>query len=111
MWFSELPFLTALQAQQMFSVTTGVNFLSSGANSPARGSGGTGIFQGVNGPKVFDYVEEGGTKVYVAEVGKTPDLLPEENGVGGYAVDVEDVDRHAKAMDGFTLIRDNVDGK
>lgn len=111
MWFSELPFLTALQAQQMFSVATNVNFLSSGANSPVRGSGGTGIFQGVHGPVIYDYVETGGTKVYIAEVGNSPNVLPEVNTVDYFNLSEEEIDVHAKAMDDFTLIRDQVDGK
>lgn len=111
MWFSELPFLTALQAQQMFSVATNVNFLSSGANSPIRGSGGTGIFQGVNGPVIYDYVESGGTKVYIADVGNTPDLIEQTNEVDYYGISEEEIDLHAKAMDDFTLIRDQIDGK
>lgn len=111
MWFSELPFLTALQAQQMFAVATNVNFLSSGANSPVRGSGGTGIFQGVNGPTVYDYVEAGGTKVYIADVGSSPDVLPDVNTVDYYQLDDTEIDVHAEAMDSFTLIRDQIDGK
>lgn len=111
MWFSELPFLTALQTQQMFAAAADVNFLASGANSPERGSGGSGIFQGANGPRVYDFVEAGGSRVYVAEVGSSPDVLPPGNGVGFYGEDEEEIDLHAKAMDGFTLKRDQVDGK
>lgn len=107
MWFSELPFLTALQTQQMFAVATNVTFLSSGANSPIRGSGGTGIFQGVSGPLVYDYVESGGTKVFVADVSETTE---ERNNVERGITD-EEIDKHGKAMDRFTLIRDKIDGK
>lgn len=103
MWFSELPFLTALQVQQMFAEATNVNFLGAGASNPQRGSGGTGIYQGVYGPSVYDYVEVGGTKVYVAEVGNGPqDALVE--------MSETEIDRQGKAMDGFVLIRDQVDG-
>lgn len=111
MWLSELPFLTALQTQQMFAVATNVNFLASGASSPRRGSGGTGIFQGKNGPVVFDYVESGGTKVYIADVGKTPDVVADYNGVKRSGINEDEIDIHGKAMDDFTLIRDQVDGK
>ncbi|XP_049824654.1 vanin-like protein 2 [Aethina tumida] len=43
MWFSELPFLTALQTQQMWARENNVTFLSSGANNMAVGSGGSAI--------------------------------------------------------------------
>ncbi|XP_018321622.1 vanin-like protein 2 isoform X2 [Agrilus planipennis] len=47
MWFSELPFLTALQAQEQWAYENDVNFLAAGANNPAVGSGGSAIVEGV----------------------------------------------------------------
>jgi len=65
MWFSELPFLTALQAQQMWAHTHDVNLFSAGANGVEVGSGGTGAYRGSNGPILLDFIAEGGNKVYV----------------------------------------------
>ncbi|VEN39431.1 unnamed protein product, partial [Callosobruchus maculatus] len=45
-WFSELPYLTALQAQHMWAQENDVVLLTAGANTPHTGSGGTGMFVG-----------------------------------------------------------------
>lgn len=103
MWYSELPFLTALQVQQMFAQETNVNFLAAGANNPSKGSGGSGIYHGVNGPIVYDYVNAGNNKIHTAEVGMMADVLQEPNET--------EIDQQGKAMDDFVLIRDQVDGK
>lgn len=103
MWYSELPFLTALQVQQMFAHETNVNFLGAGANYPRRGSGGSGIYRGRNGPVVWGYEKAGDTKVYTAEIGKSTDTPKEYNET--------EIDLQSKQMDDFLLIRDQVDGK
>ncbi|XP_019877929.2 vanin-like protein 1 [Aethina tumida] len=46
MWFSELPFLTSLQVQQMWAQENDVTLLSSGANSMYVASGGSSIILG-----------------------------------------------------------------
>lgn len=43
MWFSELPFLTAVQVQTMWSRQMGFNFLAAGASNPSVGSSGSAI--------------------------------------------------------------------
>lgn len=43
MWFSEMPFMTALQTQMMWA-KHGVNFLAAGASNPDIGSSGSGIY-------------------------------------------------------------------
>lgn len=48
-WFSELPFLTAPEIQSAWSFSNNVNFLGSGYNNPSTGSGGSGIYAGVEG--------------------------------------------------------------
>ncbi|CRK88417.1 CLUMA_CG002189, isoform A [Clunio marinus] len=70
MWFSELPFLTAVQVQQNWAYQNDVNMLAAGANNPAVGSTGTGIFAGRKGSLVS--VMEGTTKtnLYTATVPK-----------------------------------------
>lgn len=103
MWYSELPFLTALQVQQMFAQETDVNFLAAGANNRRRGSGGSGIYHGIYGPIVYDYVKIGDSKVFTGEIGNVDGILNEFN--------VTEIDRQAKDMDDFFLIRDQVDGE
>lgn len=103
MWYSELPFLTALQVQQMFAQETNVNFLAAGANYPSRGSGGSGIYHGVYGPVIYGYEKAGDTNLYTAEIGKSTNILEEYNEA--------EIDQQGKEMDDFLLIRDQVDGK
>lgn len=49
MWFSELPFLTAVQIQQGWAFENNVNLLAAGANYPKVGSTGTGVYAGKRG--------------------------------------------------------------
>ncbi|XP_029667481.1 vanin-like protein 2 isoform X1 [Formica exsecta] len=48
-WFSEAPFLTAVQTQAGWSFSEDVNFLVSGYNEPASGNTGSGIYLGREG--------------------------------------------------------------
>lgn len=58
MWFSELPFLTAVQAQQGWAYKNEVNFIAAGASFPMVGSTGSGIYHGKAGAlnAVMNYV-------------------------------------------------------
>lgn len=71
MWFSELPFMSALQTQNMWA--TGqhrVNLLAAGANNPSVGSTGSGIYS-KNGPISSIFTGVNGTrKILVAQVPK-----------------------------------------
>lgn len=70
MWYSELPFLTAVQVQQNWAFSNNVNLLAAGANNPSIGSTGTGIFAGRKGSLIS--VMEGNNKIdlYTATVPK-----------------------------------------
>lgn len=70
MWFSELPFLSAVQVQQNWAYTNNVNMLAAGANNPSFGSTGTGIYAGRKGSLIS--VMEGTAKInlYTAIVPK-----------------------------------------
>ncbi|PSN46120.1 Vanin-like protein 2 [Blattella germanica] len=48
-WFSEMPFLTALQIQSSWSYATNINLLAAGYDDPGNYNGGSGIFAGKNG--------------------------------------------------------------
>jgi pantetheine hydrolase len=70
MWFSEAPFLTAVQVQQNWAFTNNVNLLAAGANFPDVGSTGTGIYARRKGS--IKSVMEGAnrTTLYTASVPK-----------------------------------------
>lgn len=104
MWFSELPYLTALQTQQMWAEENDVNFISSGANSPRVGSGGTGIFIGKEGPVAEEIIgSTGGTTIIVRTI---PNLEIANNPYINVTPIEEDVDALALDMDDFYLITD-----
>lgn len=70
MWFSEMPFLTAVQVQQNWAYTNNVNFLAAGANNPAVGSTGTGIFAARQGSLISVMEGKADTRLYTATVPK-----------------------------------------
>lgn len=72
MWFSELPFMSAVQTQNMWTAGVGgVNLLAAGANDPRIGSTGSGIFSR-DGPIASIFTGVNGTRrILVAEVPKT----------------------------------------
>lgn len=70
MWFSELPFLTAVQAQQHWAYTNNVNLLAAGANNPGFGSTGTGIYAGKRGSLASVMQGSADSKLYTATVPK-----------------------------------------
>ncbi|XP_015178474.1 PREDICTED: vanin-like protein 2 [Polistes dominula] len=47
-WFSETPFLTAIQTQFGWAFAENVNFLAAGYNNPLEGNTGSGIYYGSN---------------------------------------------------------------
>ncbi|KAJ8984124.1 hypothetical protein NQ317_017334 [Molorchus minor] len=105
MWFSELPFLTALQVQQMWAEENNVNLLSAGANSPSVGSGGTGVFVGNKGPSEYAMIGgSGGTRLIIKTV---PKLEIENNPYTEFSPIEEDVDSIASEMDSFRLKSDS----
>ncbi|XP_044264513.1 vanin-like protein 1 [Tribolium madens] len=94
MWYSELPFLAAMQTQQMWANRHNITLLAAGANNVQVGSGGSGVYRGVDGLVVGGVVAEGGTQVFLYQGDKNGDFD-------------EDVDELAKKMDGFYLQIDN----
>jgi pantetheine hydrolase len=79
MWFSELPYLTAVQAQQNWAHSNNVNLLASGANNVGVGSTGSGIFGGKKGAYVSDMAGVSKTQLYTATVYKIKDFPQNEN--------------------------------
>ncbi|XP_039752572.1 vanin-like protein 2 [Pararge aegeria] len=72
MWFSEMPYLTAVEIQQAYAHTMNVNFLAAGANNVRVGSTGSGIFSGKAGALISLMTGVPTTKLLVAEVPKEP---------------------------------------
>ncbi|KAH8273044.1 hypothetical protein KR018_002256, partial [Drosophila ironensis] len=71
MWFSQLPFLTAVQIQQGWAYSNDVNVLAAGASDPSVGSTGSGIYHGRNGTLVSVMRQDVGERtIYVAQVPK-----------------------------------------
>lgn len=69
MWFSELPFLSAVQAQSMWATKHGLNFLGAGASNPDVGSTGSGIYSR-DGPITAVMTGAAMRRLLVAEVPK-----------------------------------------
>ncbi|XP_065341335.1 vanin-like protein 1 [Cloeon dipterum] len=71
-WFSELPFLTAVQAQSAWAIGLGVNFLGSGYNLPSVGNSGSGVYSAEQGVLASVMAQENGTRLLVARVPISP---------------------------------------
>ncbi|XP_054282689.1 vanin-like protein 1 [Macrosteles quadrilineatus] len=69
-WFSEMPFLTAIQEQFYWSYSQDVVLLASGYNDPSVGSSGTGIYLGRRGPVAYNMSEARQTFMLQADVPK-----------------------------------------
>lgn len=69
-WFSQLPFLTAVQAQASWAYGLDVNFLAAGYNTPSVGSAGSGIYAGNDGPLTAIMPTVPTTQLLVANVTK-----------------------------------------
>ncbi|CAB3220552.1 unnamed protein product [Arctia plantaginis] len=79
MWFSELPYLTAVQIQEAYAYTMDVNFLGAGANNVRVGSGGSGIYSGKAGALVSIMPGLPTTRLLVAKVPKVPGNVADNN--------------------------------
>ncbi|XP_059054217.1 vanin-like protein 1 [Achroia grisella] len=77
MWFSEMPYLTAVQIQEGFAYSMNINFIASGANNVGIGSAGSGIFSGKAGALVSTMPGTATTQLLVARVPKVPGNVTE----------------------------------
>ncbi|XP_055846176.1 vanin-like protein 1 [Episyrphus balteatus] len=77
-WFSELPFLTAVQLQQSWAYANNVNLLAAGASNPSGGTTGSGIFSGKQGALVSVMAETPERKLYIANVTKSSEFKTSE---------------------------------
>ncbi|XP_046963868.1 vanin-like protein 1 isoform X3 [Vanessa cardui] len=72
MWFSEMPYLTAVQIQQAYAHSMNINFLASGANNVGIGSAGSGIYSGNAGALISIMPGVPTTRLLVSKVPKVP---------------------------------------
>jgi len=71
-WGDELPFLTAVQVQESWARSLGVNLLASNYHLPRLGKLGSGIY-GPNGHTIYTSDPASGTKLLIAQVSKDGD--------------------------------------
>ncbi|XP_004928912.1 vanin-like protein 2 isoform X1 [Bombyx mori] len=72
MWFSELPYLTAVQIQEAYAYEMNINFIAAGANNVRIGSAGSGIYSGRAGALVSIMPGVPTTRLLVSRVPKIP---------------------------------------
>ncbi|KAK6644954.1 hypothetical protein RUM43_001230 [Polyplax serrata] len=110
-WFSELPFLTALQAQRGWAEANDVNLLASGYNDPRRGSTGSGIFNGVEGSIVHYMSEKKGSKLFVAEIPKKSSIngLQKSTWRDSVLAKASNASQFNFVFDDFTLLSDEIE--
>ncbi|XP_059619755.1 vanin-like protein 1 [Phlebotomus argentipes] len=103
LWYSELPYLTAVQTQYMWAWKHNVNFLGAGGNNPNTRSTGSGIFAGRKGPLTYVMASTTMRKLLVANVPKAHTLE------GPYTHDPVAVKSTEEQMLNLRLLRDFVD--
>ncbi|KAH8235433.1 hypothetical protein KR032_000197, partial [Drosophila birchii] len=69
-WFSELPFLGAIQLQEGWAYANDVNLLAADGSNPSGCTTGSGIYAGRAGRLTAEIFEEPTTRVLVADVPK-----------------------------------------
>ncbi|KAG5672445.1 hypothetical protein PVAND_002573 [Polypedilum vanderplanki] len=105
MWFSELPYLSAVQVQQNWAFSNNVNFLAAGANNVAIGSTGSGIYGGKKGAYVADMAATSKSHLYTATVYKIKNFQQNDN-----IIIQHDVKKYTKdEMKNLYLKRDQLD--
>ena len=101
MWFSEIPFLSAVQVQQNWAFKNRVNLLAAGASNPKVGSTGTGIFAAQYGSLTSTMAGSSETKLYTAIVPKRTTPIA--------SFDYTAVKHTPSEMKGLLLKRDQLD--
>ncbi|XP_037030768.1 vanin-like protein 1 [Bradysia coprophila] len=102
MWYSELPFLTAVQLQKYWAYSTNVNLLAAGSNNPLVASTGSGIYAGRKGSLISVMEGANTSKLYTATVPK--------RGLGDYIEVNERIVRYSKnEMASLDLWRDQLE--
>lgn len=100
-WFSELPFLTALQVYQGWAYTHNVNLMVSGLAEPNVGSSGTGIYHGNKKRLGSDIQDTQETILLYADVPRIE--------YGGLVYDIPPTERRPYEKLGLKILQDQVE--
>ncbi|CAG9767569.1 unnamed protein product [Ceutorhynchus assimilis] len=97
-WISELPYLTALQTEQMWAQEMDVVLLAAGASYPETGAGGSGIFLGARGAQLSEISPTGSTNILIGSVS--------DNVTSQKTFNERETDDLASSMDDFFMLVD-----
>ncbi|XP_017798941.1 PREDICTED: vanin-like protein 1 [Habropoda laboriosa] len=107
-WFSETPFLTAVQTQSGWSFAEDVNFLGSGYHRLQGGSGGSGIYLGRDGIVNATFSRNSG--LLISRVPKKSDsreIQRETPKEGVYVITSKEESKEKGTADWIQLLHDN----
>eukprot|EP00099_Drosophila_melanogaster_P016550 NP_572298.1 biotinidase [Drosophila melanogaster] len=101
-WFSELPFLGAVQLQEGWAFGNDVNVLAADASNPDGRTSGSGIYAGRGGRLVAEIFEQPTTKLLIAEVPKR-----EHGQLAPTFTPIFEPQRKTQRLTGLATYRDN----
>ncbi|GIX74706.1 pantetheinase [Caerostris extrusa] len=67
-WFDDIVVLNAVELQQSWAITNGVNLLAANTHAPGTGSLGSGIYSKADGALVYTYEPDGKSKLLIANL-------------------------------------------
>ncbi|XP_076632048.1 vanin-like protein 1 isoform X2 [Colletes latitarsis] len=109
-WFSEAPFLTAIQTQFGWSYAEDVNLLAAGYNNPTSGSTGSGIYLGRDGIANATFSSYSKHRLLVSRIPKKelknprPEILQEHaSNLTKYTLQIT-----GNTVDGVYILHDNI---
>ncbi|XP_015435413.1 PREDICTED: vanin-like protein 2 [Dufourea novaeangliae] len=111
-WFSEAPFLTAVQTQFGWSYAEDVNLLAAGYHNAMQGNTGSGIYLGRDGIAEATFSNQTGHRLLVSRVPKTRTSRENktENAKQYASTDIFYATKHrADTIDGIRILRDNLE--
>ncbi|XP_043265501.1 vanin-like protein 1 [Colletes gigas] len=109
-WFSEAPFLTAVQAQFGWSYAEDVNLLAAGYSNPASGSTGSGIYLGRDGIANATFSSHPKHRLLVSRIPKKELKKPRSEIIQERSSDLTryTLEMTGDVVDGVYLLHDNV---
>lgn len=102
-WFSELPFLSAVQIQQNWAYANDVNLLAAGHNNPSNGSSGSGIFSSKSGALISIMTGDNTTRLLVHKVPKNPVNRSTRNEAEYFGSNLEHLKMRQDSLDGYSF--------
>nr|XP_033328835.1 vanin-like protein 1 [Megalopta genalis] len=112
-WFSEAPFLTAVQTQFGWSYSENVNLLASGYHNPDVGSAGSGIYLGHDGIANVTMTGHKQSRLLVSRIPKKssqkPPTFSEKDNLNDTAESCYKLDIRVDIVDSIHIKRDNLE--